>query len=96
MIHSALEQAVAWDMLMFNPASKASPGRIDSPEITSPEVDEVLKLIAAARETDPDFAVYLVVSAVTGARRGDLRGPVDRLRQQQGDGAFRPGHLDRD
>jgi len=71
-IHSALEQAVAWDMLMFNPASKASPGRIDSPEITSPEVDEVLKLIAAARETDPDFAVYLVVSAVTGARRGEI------------------------
>ena len=71
-IHSALEQAVAWDILMFNPASKASPGRIDSPEITSPEVDEVLKLIAAARETDPDFAVYLVVSAVTGARRGEI------------------------
>ena len=44
-IHSALEQGVAWDLLMFNAAAKASPGRTDSPEIKSPEIDDVLTLL---------------------------------------------------
>ncbi|MGH9920157.1 MAG: tyrosine-type recombinase/integrase, partial [Nitrososphaerales archaeon] len=71
-VHSALEQAVAWDLLMFNPASKASPGRVDSPEIYTPEVEEVLDLMKAADEQDPDFAAFLLLAAVTGARRGEL------------------------
>ena len=71
-IHSALEQAVAWDLLMFNPASRASPGRVDSTEITLPEVEEVLALFTAAEAENPDLAVFLVLAAVTGARRGEL------------------------
>jgi len=71
-VHSALEQAVAWDLLLFNPASKASPGRIEPPEIHVPTVDEVLQMLKEAETEDPDLAVFLILAAVTGARRGEL------------------------
>jgi len=56
-VHSALEQAVAWDLLLFNPASKASPGRIETAEIRIPIVDEVLSMLNEAEAEDPDLAV---------------------------------------
>ena len=71
-VHSALEQAVAWDLLLFNPATKASPGRIDTPEMRIPTVDEVLRMLKEAEAEDPDLAVFLILAAVTGARRGEL------------------------
>ncbi len=71
-VHSALEQAVAWDLLLFNPAAKASPGRIETAEIRIPTVDEVLRMLKEAEVEDPDLAVFLVLAAVTGARRGEL------------------------
>ena len=71
-VHSALEQAVAWDLLMFNPAAKASPGRIETPEMRIPTVDEVLRMLKEAEAEDPDLAVFLILAAVTGARRGEL------------------------
>jgi integrase len=71
-VHSALEQAVAWDLLLFNPASKASPGRIETPEMRIPTVDEVLRILKEAEAEDPDLAVFLILAAVTGARRGEL------------------------
>jgi integrase len=71
-VHSALEQAVAWDLLQFNPASKASPGRTEAREIHVPTVDEVLQMLKQAETDDPDPAVFLILAAVTGARRGEL------------------------
>lgn len=41
-VHAALEQAVAWEWIVMNPASRASPGRVDPAEIKAPTVDEVL------------------------------------------------------
>jgi integrase len=71
-VHSALEQAVAWDLLLFNPAAKASPGRIETPEMRIPTVDEVLHMLKEAEAEDPDLAVFIILAAVTGARRGEL------------------------
>lgn len=71
-VHAALEQAVAWEWIVMNPASRASPGRVDPAEIKPPTVDEVLALFRAAEKDDLDLAVFLVVAAVTGARRGEL------------------------
>lgn len=71
-VHAALEQAVAWEWIVVNPASKASPGRVVATEIRPPTVDEVLALFRVAEEEDLDLAVFLVVAAVTGARRGEL------------------------
>ena len=41
-VRAALEQAVTWEWLVVNPASKASPGRVDAAEVKPPSVDEVL------------------------------------------------------
>ena len=71
-VHATLEQAVAWEWIVMNPASRASPGRVDPAEIKPPTVDEVLALFRAAEKDDLDLAVFLVVAAVTGTRRGEL------------------------
>lgn len=71
-VHAALEQAVAWEWLMANPAAKASPGRIVRREIVPARVPQVLALVDAAERDQPDLAVFLVLAAVTGARRGEM------------------------
>ncbi len=71
-VHAALEQGIAWEWLMFNPAAKASPGRVEHTEVVPAEVPQVLALLDAAERDSPDLAVFLVLAAVTGARRGEL------------------------
>ena len=71
-VHAALEQAVAWEWLMFNPAAKASPGRVPRAQVVPAKPQEVLALIDAAERENPDLAVFLLLAAVTGARRGEL------------------------
>jgi len=71
-VHAALEQAVTWEWLVFNPAAKASPGRVEQAEVVPATVADVMALLDAAEREDPDLAVFLVVAAVTGARRGEL------------------------
>jgi integrase len=71
-VHAALEQGVAWEWLMFNPAAKASPGKVEQPEVVPAEVPQILALVDAAERDDPDFATFLVLAGVTGARRGEL------------------------
>lgn len=70
--HAALEQAVRWDWLLRNPASRANPGRPDRTKITPPTDDEVHALLRHFRDTDPVFYVYLVLASVVGSRRGEL------------------------
>lgn len=41
---------------------------------TAPEIDELLKLLAEAAQTDPEFAPVLTLAATTGMRRGELSG----------------------
>ncbi len=71
-VHAALEQAVAWEWIVVNPAAKASPGKVDNPRIVPPSVPQVLELLDAAERANPALAVFLVLAAVTGARRGEL------------------------
>ena len=71
-VRAALEQAVTWEWLAVNPASKASPGKVDAAEVKPPSVDEVLALFRAAEQVNVDLAVFLVLAAITGARRGEL------------------------
>ena len=71
-VHAALEQAVAWEWLMFNPAAKASPGKVEQAEVMPASVTDVLALLDAAERENPAFAVFLILAAVTGARRGEL------------------------
>jgi integrase len=45
---------------------------VEVPEVKSPSVDEVLSLFRAAEKVNVDLAVFLILAAVTGARRGEL------------------------
>lgn len=71
-VRRACRQGVIWKWLPSNPASLASPGKQVAYKAHPPEPADVLRLIAAADESDPDFAVLLRLAAATGARRGEL------------------------
>lgn len=71
-VRAALEQAVRWEWLSTNPAAKASPGPAERAELRPPDPEAVLALLERAEDDDPAFAVFLVLAAVTGARRGEL------------------------
>ncbi len=71
-VRAALEQGVRWGWLRENPAARASPGPGQAPEIRPPAPEAVLALLQRAQQDDEAFAVFLVLAAVTGARRGEL------------------------
>ncbi len=70
-IRQALDQARKWGLITRNPAVDASPPRSRHHEIHPPSVEQVLTLLAAAKEDDEDFATYLRVLAATGCRRSE-------------------------
>jgi integrase len=71
-LRAALGQAVRWQMITDNPATHATPPRVTRPPVQAPTPDDVARLLAAAQAEDPEFALYLRLAAVTGARRGEL------------------------
>lgn len=68
-VRNALGQAVRWGWLSVNPAVAARPPSVPKPEVRSPEVGHVLAAIEAA---DPEFAVFVRLSAAAGSRRGEV------------------------
>jgi integrase len=70
-IRQALDQARKWGLITRNPATDASPPRSRHHEIHPPSVEQVLTLLAAAKEYDEDFATYLRILAATGCRRSE-------------------------
>lgn len=70
-VRQSLEQARKWGLITRNPALDASPPRSRHHEIHPPSVDQVLELLAAAKDYDEDFATYLRVLAATGCRRSE-------------------------
>jgi integrase len=71
-VRRALEQGVRWEWIGSNPAAKASPGRVDQAEIVPPDPQDVIALLALAEAQDPDLAFFLLLAALTGARRGEM------------------------
>jgi integrase len=71
-LRAALGQAVRWQMITENPATHASPPRPVRPPVQAPTPDDVGRLLVAAQAEDPEFALYLRLASVTGARRGEL------------------------
>lgn len=69
-LRRALQQGVRWEWIPSNPAAHASPPRVRSQQLNPPDPDGVIKLIDAASKDDPDFGCYLLLAAITGARRG--------------------------
>jgi integrase len=70
-IRQALDQARKWGLITRNPAIDASPPRSRHHEIHPPSVEQVLALLAAAKNDDEEFATYLRVLAATGCRRSE-------------------------
>jgi integrase len=71
-IHAALQQAVVWGWIARNPADHADPGEILEDEIEPPEDVDIIRILAEAEDLDARLAVYLLVAAETGARRGAI------------------------
>jgi integrase len=70
----ALTVGRRWGWLASNPAFVAmAPQAIRRP-IQPPGPDDVRRLLAGARGTDPDLVAFLLVAATTGARRGEICG----------------------
>ncbi|MBK5222035.1 MAG: site-specific integrase [Acidimicrobiia bacterium] len=70
-VRQSLEQARKWGLIARSPAVDATPPPQTRRTVTPPTVDEVLRLLAAARDDDPEFGAYLWVLAATGCRRGE-------------------------
>jgi integrase len=70
-VSAALEGAPR-KLLASNPARDASPPKLRRSEIRPPTSDDVGRFLAAAAELDPEWAAWLRLAAMTGARRGEV------------------------
>lgn len=68
----ALEQAVRWEWIPVNPCVNARPPKQKRASITPPSIEQLVALLDAAREHDPDVGAFVHLAAATGARRGEL------------------------
>src|SRR5664280_2786518 len=72
-ISAALTQGVKWGWLDLNPAQRASaPAPTTTRKLVTPGPDQVVKLIRAAKESDPVMATAIALAFITGGRRGEL------------------------
>lgn len=67
-----LNQAVRWEWIPTNPASKASPPRVPKSQRTIPSPQAVRRILEDCEHHDPELACFLRLSAVSGARRGEV------------------------
>lgn len=72
-IHTALKQAVRWRNIADNPAARATPPRVPPVRAVAPTIEQVSRLIEAARDREP-WPQLLVLAVSTGLRRGELLG----------------------
>ena len=72
LIRRLLSQAVKWGWAASNAAANASPPKVRHHELHLPTPEQVVALLRAATDRDPDFGCFLRLAAVTGARRGEL------------------------
>ncbi len=71
-LSAALGLARRWELVDRNPARDASPPKVRRSEVRPPAAGQVAQLLAAALEQDFEWAVWLRLDAVTGARRGEV------------------------
>ena len=68
-LHAALEDAVALELIAGNPSTKARRPKVTKHDARVPSLAEIRRAIDLA---DPDMAVLIRVAIATGARRGEL------------------------
>jgi integrase len=71
-IRRALSQGVRWGWILHNPAIDASPPRVPLRRLAPPAPKAVVRLFKFAEESNPSLAVFVLLAASSGARRGEL------------------------
>lgn len=71
-LSGALGAAVRWGWIGVNPAAAAKRPRALPPRPNPPTSEEAARIAAAAWEQDADWGMFVWLTLVTGARRGEL------------------------
>lgn len=71
-VRTACSQAVRWGWIGTNPATKATPPKIERAPRALPEPEAMRALLAKLEIDDPELGTFLRLAAITGARRGEL------------------------
>jgi integrase len=73
-LHRALEQAVRWGYLPFNPCDRVDPPTVPHTEIVPPTIEELGRLIDTAVAGGNRLQALWTVAVYSGCRRGELQG----------------------
>ena len=73
-LHKALEQAVRFNLIPANPASKVDPPKVRQEEITPLTAEQASKLLDVIRDERDRFEALYVLALTTGLRIGELLG----------------------
>lgn len=74
MLHDALDDAVRWGWLAWNPADRADPPTVRRRPVVVPDATQLRKAVAAAVDDDVHYAALIHLQAVAGLRRAELAG----------------------
>lgn len=74
MLHDALDDAVRWGWLAWNPADRAQPPPVKRRPLKVPGRGALVAAVERIAEVDADYAALLHLEAVAGLRRAELAG----------------------
>lgn len=74
LLHSMLQQAVYWQMIPYNPASRVRPPKAKKPNINFYDDVQTIALIKALEGEELKFRVIILLTIFTGLRRGEVLG----------------------
>lgn len=74
LLHSMLQQAVYWQMIPYNPASRVRPPKAKNPSINFYDDVQTIALIKALESEELKFRVIILLTIFTGLRRGEVLG----------------------
>ena len=74
LLHSMFQQAVYWQMITYNPASRVKPPKSRRPNINFYDDAQTIALIKALEGEELKFRVIILLTIFTGLRRGEVLG----------------------
>ena len=74
LLHSMLQQAVYWQMIPYNPASRVRPPKSKKPNISFYDDVQTIALIKALEGQELKFRVIILLTIFSGLRRGEVLG----------------------
>jgi integrase len=71
-LRRALAQGVKWGWIGVNPAAASSPPRVSPTHINPPDPEQLARVLERSRREAPELSCFILLAAVTGARRSEL------------------------